>query len=78
MTEHDDDRQIDPADHLLEAIKYNLSPHAVALIAAKLRPACAEGELGREAERQCQWLADRLVELLGTDEYIRTCEELGL
>ena len=25
-----------------------------------------------------QWLADRLVELLGTDEYHALCEELGL
>ena len=78
MSQHDDDRQIDPTDHLLEAIKDNLSPHAVALIAAKLRPACAEGEFGREAERQCQWLADRLVELVGESEYTALCEELGL
>lgn len=62
----------------LAVIKDTLSPHAAALIAAKLRPGYARGEAGREAERQCQWFADRLVELLGTDAYHALCEELGL
>ena len=74
---HDDDVQA-----LTDAMKECLTPHAVALVAAKLRPAYARGEVGREAEAQCQWLADRLVELLGTpgssDEYNALCEELGL
>ncbi|HEX7010764.1 MAG TPA: hypothetical protein VF184_12345 [Phycisphaeraceae bacterium] len=68
----------DEAQHLLNAIRENFSPQGVALIAAKLRPACVRGEAAREAERQCQWLADRLIELLGTDEYHAICDELGL
>jgi hypothetical protein len=63
---------------LLEAMRESFSPHGVALIVAKLRPGYAKGEVAREAERQCQWLADRLVELLGTDEYHAICDELGL
>ena len=63
---------------LLAAIKDTLSPHAVALIAAKLRPGYAAGEAGREAEAQCQWLADRLLEMLGHREYAELCQELGL
>ena len=68
----------DEVQILLNAIRENFSPHGVALIAAKLRPGYAQGEEAREAERQCQWLADRLVELLGTDEYHAICDELGL
>lgn len=71
-------RQNDDVHTMTDAIKECLSPHAVALIAAKLRPAYARGELGREAERQCQWLADQLVDLLGRREYEQLCEELGL
>ena len=70
---HDDDVQA-----LTDAMKECLTPHAVALVAAKLRPAYARGEVGREAEAQAQWLADRLVELLGQAEYDALCEELGL
>jgi len=68
----------DDVHALTDAMQECLSPHAVVLIAAKLRPGYARGELGREAERQCQWLADRLIELVGTDAYNAMCEELGL
>ena len=64
--------------HLLDAMRENFTPEGVALIAAKLRPGYAAGEAGREAEAQCQWLADRLVEMLGRDEYEALCQELDL
>ena len=68
----------DDVQALTDAMKECLTPHAVALVAAKLRPACARGEVGQQAEAECQWLADRLVELLGRNEYDGLCEELGL
>lgn len=78
MTTDKENTMPEATQKLLDAIQENLSPHAVALIAAKLRPGCARGELGREAERQCQWLADRLVELLGRERHEQLCTELDL
>ena len=62
---------------LAEAIRDNLSPHAVSLIAAKLRPAYGRGELGHDAERECAWFADLLIGLVG-EEYDELCDAMGL
>ena len=76
---HDDDRQVGPADHLLEALKDQLSPHAVALIAAKLAPTAARGnEIADQAERECAWFRDQLLELLGGEEHEFLTRELGI
>ncbi|MEX0655306.1 MAG: hypothetical protein WD534_04270 [Phycisphaeraceae bacterium] len=70
---HDDDTHA-----MTDAIKECLSPHAVALIAAKLQPAYAKGETGQQAEREAAWFADRLIETIGTKQFNQLCEELGL
>ena len=62
----------------LEALKDNLSPQAVAAIAAYLvaRPAAAPNA---SVNRELNWFTDRLVELAGGDEaFNRLCEELGM
>ena len=67
-----------PKDLLIDAIRENLSPEAVCLIAAKLQPCYGKGEAGRKAERECGWFAEMLIYELGTSEYERLCDELGL
>ncbi len=70
----------DPKPHelLIDAIRENLSPEAVCLIAAKLQPCYVKGEAGQRAERECGWFAEMLIDELGTSEYERLCDELGL
>ena len=68
----------DPCDEdtLLEALRDNFSPHAVAAIVAYLQPARTNNP---DVDRQLAWFRDRLVELVGGDElFNRLCEELGL
>ena len=63
---------------LFEALKDNLSPEAVAAIAAYLvaRPAEAPN---KAVNRELNWFTDQLVELVGGDEaFNRLCEEVGL
>jgi len=69
----------DPKDALAEAIRQALTPHAVALIAAKCQPRYAKGEAGERAERESAWFANFLIEdLLTADEYHFLCEEIGV
>jgi hypothetical protein len=68
----------DATECLLAAIKDTLSPHAAALIIAKLQPVYARGEVGASAERECAWFADQLLDLLGCEEQVALSEELGL
>lgn len=72
---------------MLDAIKANLTPHAVALLAAKLRPgrpslqpiqATAPTDTAAEAEAQVAWSADQLREMLGTEQHRALCQELGI
>jgi len=66
---------IDEQD-LFDALKYNLSPQAVAAIVAYLQPARTSNP---DVDRQLRWLADRLTDLVGgPDEQNRLAEELGL
>ena len=63
---------------LFEALKDNLSPEAVAAIAAYLvaRPAEAPN---KAVNRELNWFTDRLVELVGGDEaFNQLCEDIGL
>jgi len=65
-----------PEELLADAIRDNLSPHGVALIAAKC--ALRHGKPEPPIEREIAWFGEFLIDLLGTDEYERLCDELGL
>ena len=67
-----------PEHMLAVALRENLSPHAVALLAAKCQPHYGNGEAGQMAEREVAWFTEFLVGLTGTDEYNRLCDELGV
>ena len=67
-----------PEQILIDAIKENLTPEAVALIAAKCQPVYAGCETGQRAERECAWFARQLIQALGQHEYETICNELGL
>ena len=61
---------------LRDVLKDNLSPEAVAVIAAWLQPAHCGAE---QVDRQVRWFAEQLVEALGGDDaFNRVCDELGL
>jgi len=65
-----------PEDMLNDALRENLSPHAVAAIAAFCQTATTQRA---DVDRQIRWFADHLVELVGGgDEHNRLCEEVGL
>lgn len=71
---------ITPKD-LAYAICEHLSPHTVALIAAKLQVSYCSGARNdemAEAEQQCQWFTALLIEMLGSDEFNALCSELGV
>ena len=60
---------------LFDAIREQMSPHAVAAIIAYLQPARTNN---RDVDRQVRWFSDRLSELIGADELKRLIKELGL
>jgi len=65
-----------PEDLLTDALRENLSPHAVAAIAAYLQPVRT---MDPEVVRQVRWFAELLTELVGgEDELNRLYEEVGL
>ena len=63
---------------LIDALQEQLSPHAIALIAAKCQPRYGKGEAGEKAEREIAWFTEMLIEMLGTSEYHALCDELGV
>jgi len=66
----------DPREMLIDAMKDNLSPHAVAAIAGYLQPVRT---MEAEVVRQVRWFAELLTEVVGgEDELNRLCEEVGL
>ena len=67
----------DPAkDVLAAALREYLSPQAVVAIAAFLQPATTKSA---EVNRQIQWFAELLTEVVGGgEEHDRLCEEIGL
>ena len=64
-----------PGELLLDAVRENFSPGAVAAIVAHLQPAKTNNQ---KADREVAWLAERLVRLLGRPQYDALREELGL
>ena len=60
---------------LFDHIREQFSPEAVAAIAAWLQPASTNNP---EVDRQMQWLIDKLIEMLGTEQYNALCDDLGL
>ena len=65
-----------PEDLLTDALRENLSPHAVAAIAAYLQPV---GTADPQVDRQVRWFAELLAKAVGgQDELNRLCEEVGL
>jgi len=61
-------------DLMTEAIRDNLSPHAVAAIASYVQAFST----GDDVNRETNWFAEQLIQMLGKDEWNRLCEELGL
>ena len=65
-----------PEDLLTDALRENLSPHAVAAIAAYLQPVRTTDP---QVDRQVRWFAELLAKAVGgEDELNRLCEEVGL
>ena len=65
-----------PEDMLTDALRENLSPHAVAAIAAYLQPV---GTTDPQVDRQVRWFAEMLTRAVGGDDELnRLCEEVGL
>ena len=65
-----------PEDLLADALRENLSPHAVAAIAAYLQPVRT---MDPEVVRQVRWFGELLTKVVGgEDELNRLCEEVGL
>jgi len=61
---------------LFDAMREQLSPHAVAAIVSYLQPARTNNS---DVTRQVHWFADELVKLVGGYEHqARLAEELGL
>lgn len=66
----------DPKEILADALRENLSPHAVAAITAYIQPVRT---MDPELVCQLRWFADLLTEVVGgEDELNRLCEEIGL
>jgi len=70
----------DQEDVLADVLKDNLSPHAVAAIAAYLQAAI--GTNNPDVDKEVNWFREKLVDILcgRKDEqaFNRLCEELGL
>ena len=65
-----------PEDMLTDALRENLSPHAVAAIAAYLQPVRT---MDPEVVRQVRWFAELLTKVVGgEDQMNRLCDEVGL
>ena len=65
-----------PEDMLTDALRENLSPHAVAAIAAYLQPVRTTDP---QVDRQVRWFAELLTRTVGGDDELnRLCEEVGL
>lgn len=65
-----------PEELLVDALRDNLSPEAVAAIASWLQPARTNDE---NVDREVRWFAEQLAQALGGwDQQSRLAEELGL
>ena len=72
----------DPADALVDAIKDNLSPAAVATIIAYLQPAQVKDKgdgMGQAVNREVRWFSEKLVEAVGGNSALaQLMDEVGL
>ena len=64
-----------PREVVQDVLRDNLSPQAVAAIAAHL---FAAGTKNDGVNKEIRWFADQLVSMVGTDQYNALCEEVGL
>jgi hypothetical protein len=65
-----------PEEMLIDAIRDNLSPQAVATIIAYLQPVSVDDA---RVQREVRWFSDQLTETLGgADHFNRLMEEVGL
>ena len=65
-----------PEELLIDALRDNLSPEAVAAIASWLQPARTNDQ---NVDREVQWFAEQLAQALGGwDQQSSLAEELGL
>ncbi len=64
-----------PEDVLYDALRDNLSPQAVAAIAASLQTARVDND---DVQRQVDWFREMLVEMLGEGQFDHLLDELGL
>ena len=63
-------------DALADAMKDNLSPEAVAAIAAFLDAATTKND---KVNRQMEWFVEQLIKMVGGDAAMnRLCDEVGL
>lgn len=60
---------------LFDAIREQISPHAVAAIVAYLQPAHTNNP---EVDRQVGWFAEQLMQMLGVEQFNKLIEEIGL
>jgi len=66
----------DPIETMQDAIRDQLSPHAVAAIVSYLQPVSTKDSA---VNKEVAWFSERLVELLGGyEQQSRLAEELGL
>lgn len=67
----------DPASEelLLDALRDNLSPHAIATIVSYLQPARTNNP---QVDRQVTWFREQLFNMLGAAGFDEACAELGL
>jgi len=76
VTVPEDDR---PEDQLDDALKENFSPEAAATLANAVRVHLNGRRTNRKVRGQLEWLADRLVELVGGEQaYHDLLKEAGL
>ena len=83
MQTHGSEDPIGPtaSDALMQAIRDNLSPEAVAAMIAFLSVARSHtpaNASARQALQQVGWFADQMLDLVGVDTYNRLLDELGL
>ena len=65
-------------DALEDAIRDNLSPEAVVMIASYLQSLRASAPTARGTIREVEWFREMLIGMVGVDNYNLLLDELGL
>lgn len=63
---------------IIEAMRGNLSPQAIALMIAKLQTSGGRTDAGRSADLELQWLSMLLIGEIGSNELSRLFDEVGV